>query len=92
MQSFRVRDGGLAWTGELACGLEGAGINCYSVLRGDNPAGGSGCKLSMSSVSDVGWHHFFMGDTNSDSYLYLCNGAQYSSGGLTHRFWFRERK
>src|SRR3989338_1902942 len=47
----------------------------------------------MGGPNDAGWHHFHMGDTNTDTYLYICNGAQHSSGyNMNHRWWFRERK
>ncbi len=91
MQSYRLADDALAWTGILNCGNGGAGINCYDVIQ-NNPAGGGGCQISMGKQTDGGWHHFYMGETNSDTYLYICNGAQHSSGhNMNHRFWFRER-
>jgi hypothetical protein len=32
-----------------------------------------------------------MAAANTDSYLYICNGAQHSSShAMNHRFWFRE--
>jgi hypothetical protein len=90
MQSYRKSDGALAWTGELACGAGGAGINCSTVVL-NNPQGGAGCDISMGTASNAGWHHFYMGETNSDTYLYICNGAQHSSShDMNHRWWFRE--
>ena len=92
MESNRLVDGALAWSGELACGTGGFGINCYTVLSGANPAGGAGCSINMGSATNLGWHHFYTGETNSDTYLYICNGAQHSSSyPMNHRFWFRER-
>jgi hypothetical protein len=98
MTSYRARDNAVAWTGRLACGAGGGvatgskGINCYNVASGTNPGGGSGCSISMGSTTNSGWHYFYMSNDNSDTYLYLCNGAQASSDGdMNHRFWFRER-
>jgi hypothetical protein len=100
MQSFRIADGGLAWTGELLCGYtencggqNTAGINCLNVQQGPNPQGGAGCNLNMGSQSNAGWHHIFMSQCNTDTYVYVCNGAQHSSGqDMNHRWWFRERQ
>ncbi|MBD8526691.1 fibrinogen-like YCDxxxxGGGW domain-containing protein [Pseudomarimonas arenosa] len=91
MNSYRASDNTLAWTGALSCGGRGGpGINCYDVVS-NNPMGGSGCAINMGTSSNSGWHHFYMAETNSDSYLYICNGAQHSSGyNMNHRFWFRE--
>jgi hypothetical protein len=47
----------------------------------------------MGNASNPGWHHIYMSETNSDSYLHLCNGAQHSSGhNMNHRYWFRKTK
>lgn len=93
MQSYRKSDGALAWTGELGCGFvsgAGAGINCEPVVS-NNPQGGAGCGISMGSATHEGWHHFFMSVSNSDTFLYICNGAQHSSNhDMNHRWWFRE--
>jgi cysteine-rich repeat protein len=91
MESFRISDNASAWKGNLACGSWGSwGINCYDVIAGNNPNGGSGCGINMGKQSSSGWHHFYMADTNSDTYLYICNGAQHtSSHNMAHRFWFR---
>jgi hypothetical protein len=96
MKSFRASDDALAWQGNLECGRNhgkaGArGINCYDVSSGStNPAGGSGCKISMGKSSNGGWHHWFMSNTDSDSYVYICNGAQHSSShDMSHVFWIR---
>jgi len=93
LQSYRNSDGSLAWSGELIYGMGGAGINGYTLASGSsNPAGGSGCDIDMGLADNSGWHHFYMGETNSDSYLYLCNGPQHSSSfDMNHRYWFRER-
>lgn len=33
-----------------------------------------------------------MSEYNSDTYLYMCNGAQHSSSyDMNHRWWIRER-
>ncbi len=91
MYSYRLADNKLAWSGNFGCGdVGGWGINCYNVTAGANPAGGSGCGISMSGSNNGGWHHVYMAETNTDSYLYVCNGAQHSSGhNMNHRAWFR---
>ena len=90
-QSYRLSDNALAWTGNLQCGSwGGAGINCYNVLS-NNPQGGAGCNINMGLQSNPGWHHFYMSETNQDTYLYICNGPQHSSGfDMNHRWWVRE--
>jgi hypothetical protein len=61
------------------------------VLTGPNPAGCAGCTIAMGTFTHSSWHHFYTGDVNTDTYLYICNGAQHSSGNnMNHRFWFRE--
>jgi hypothetical protein len=94
--SYRASDGAVAWTGRLACGGSGGthavnyGVNCYNVIS-NNPAGGAGCTINM-GVNNSGWHTFYMGASDTDTYTYICNGAQHSSGNaMNHRFWFRER-
>ena len=90
-ESYRASDDALAWSGNLACGEPGAGINCLNVLS-NNPQGGAGCTIPMGTQTSAGWHHFYMGNTSSDTYLYICNGAQHSSSqNMNHRFWIRER-
>ena len=89
-----MSDDALAWTGNLRCGNTGGGgakgINCYNVLE-NNPQGGAGCDINMGKASNTGWHHFFMSQWNKDTYLYICNGPQHSSGNrFSHRFWVRE--
>jgi hypothetical protein len=98
MESHRAVDEALAWTGRLDCGSTGGvntgarGINCLNVNIGPNPQGGLGCMFNMGASSSSTWHHFYMSDYNSDTYLYICNGAQHTSGhDMNHRFWFRER-
>ena len=92
-ESHRLSDGALAWTGNLQCGSWGdAGINCYTVLSGSVPGGGSGCTINMGSATSAAWHHFYMHGGDSDTYLYICNGEQYSSNvTMNHRWWIRER-
>lgn len=98
MTAYRASDGAVAWSGVLACGPASGGIaastwgiNCFNVVSGNNPAGGAGCTVNMGS-NHSSYHHFYMGEHNTDTYLYLCNGAQHSSGhNMNHRFWFRER-
>ncbi len=96
-ESYRAADNLLVWRGRLACGnVGGVGVNCYDVgLAGSpvgaaNPQGGAGCLFPMGAVTDVSWHNFYMSDTNTDTYLYICNGAQHSSGyDVSHRWWVR---
>jgi len=92
MQSYRISDNALAWTGNMSCGYAGgAGINCYPVTSGSNPQGGAGCNINMGLSSNTGWHHLMMSETNTDTYLYFCNGPQHSSSyDLNHRWWVRE--
>jgi len=34
-----------------------------------------------------------MSNSNSDTYIYICNGAQHSSSAsMNHRWWFRSHK
>ena len=74
----------MAWDGELQFGVGGAGINGSTLLSG-------GPIFQMGTQSSSGWHHLYMANTNSDSYMYLSNGAQHSSSvNMNHRFWFRE--
>ena len=90
LESRRLSDGALAWQGEILFGLGGAGINGFSLLSGPNPAGGAGCTINMGTATNAGWHHFYMADTNSDSYMFLCNGPQHSSSvNMNHVYWFR---
>ncbi|HZJ34656.1 MAG TPA: fibrinogen-like YCDxxxxGGGW domain-containing protein, partial [Candidatus Angelobacter sp.] len=91
-QSYRVSDNALAWTGNISCGGGGAGLNCYDpVTEGSNPQGGAGCNINMGTASNIDWHRFYMSDTNTNTYLYVCNGPQHSSGyDLNHRWWVRE--
>lgn len=96
-QSYRASDNALAWTGNITCGYDGgygaAGINCLGSLGvTNNPQGGAGCVINMGTASNAGWYHFFMNQYNDDTYMYICNGAQHSSGqAMNHRFWVRER-
>lgn len=96
-QSYRASDQALAWTGDIVCGYNAgagtAGINCYGGLGvTNNPQGGAGCVINMGTTSNAGWYHFFMNQWNDDTYIYICNGAQHSSGqSMNHRFWIRER-
>ncbi len=97
MSSYRASDHALAWTGNFQCGTAGSsarGLNCNSILT-NNPQGGAGCTINMGLYSNVAWHHFTMFHVDSDSYLFVCNSAQYSSaspyGSLKHRWYVRER-
>ncbi len=96
-ESYRSSDNLLVWRGHLACGnVGGVGVNCLDVgntaspIGAPNPQGGAGCLLPLGPQTNVGWHHFYMSDSNTDTYLYICNGAQHSSGyDLSHRWWVR---
>jgi hypothetical protein len=96
-QSYRLSDNALAWTGNIACGADNwsqrSGINCDGSWGLTNPPqGGAGCDINMGKATSTGWYHFYMDQNNSDTYLYICNGAQHSSGqNMNHRFWIRER-
>ena len=88
MTSYRRTDDAVAAHFNFNCGgVGGRGINCLNVASGSiNPQGGSGCFINMGSHSDGGWYHLYMFDTNEDSYMYVCNGAQHSSGfDMNHR-------
>jgi len=91
-KSYRASDDALACTFNLICGTGGWGINCVTLDSGSvDPAGGAGCGINMGSSTSSGWHHFYMHDTNTDTYLYACNGAQHSSSyDMNHRWWVRE--
>jgi len=95
-------DGTLLWQGkggtnsEPKCGhVGGWGINCYGTKTQNSshgPDGGKRCKRWESRKNWTGHMHLYMSNTNTDSYIYMCNGAQHSSGHhLAHRYWFRER-
>ncbi len=92
-KSYRISDNAVAWTGNFQCGdVGGWGINCYTVTAGPNPKGGGGCAINMGNGNGVndGHHHLYMAETNSDTYIYICNGAQHTSSyNLNHRYWFR---
>jgi len=91
LTSFRRSDNAEAWTGRLMCGKPGFGINCFDVLApSTNPSGGAGCMINLGTASNVLWHNFYMADTSTNSYIWLCNGDQSSGSGLlNHRWWFR---
>ncbi len=94
LTSYRAADHAQAWQGRFSCGTSGStsrGINCDTPIGGSsNPAGGSGCSIDMGLDDNTGWHHFYSGLHNTDTYIYICNGPQHSSSyDLNHRFWFR---
>jgi len=91
-----VGDGSINWEGTLNCGRSGtAGINCYGTLasaKGFNrkPIGGEGCRNNPSTNRWKGTLHWYMFNGNHDTYTYVCNGAQHSSGAsMNPRFWIR---
>jgi hypothetical protein len=98
-ESYRTADNAIAWRGRLGCGEAGYGINCSAVLTipladtplgAGNPQGGLGCLISMGYSSSSSWHNLAQGLTNTDTYIYICNSAQYTSGhSNAHRWWVR---
>ena len=90
LESHQLSDGALLWQGEFLFGDGGAGLNSHTLLSGMSPSGGSGCSTALGTATSGGWNHFYMAETNSDSYMYLCNGAQHSSSvDMNHVYWFR---
>jgi len=90
-------EGEVAWTGRPKCGNRGrSGINCYDVYTGSpqkSPNGGRGCKFNRGRNRWTGPLHFYMGNTNTNTYMYMCNGPQHSSGfDMSHRYWIRAAK
>ena len=88
-----VGDGKVNWRGQPSCGNTGyAGINCDSSRSGAptrNPNGGSGCNQNLGQRW-TGELHYYMLNTNWDTYSYFCNGAQHSSANnFASRVWFR---
>jgi hypothetical protein len=92
-------EGAVNWKGSPKCGKDsptrpsGAGISCrgqYSGSPQTNPYGGRGCNKN---IGHDRWHgdlHYYMLETNHDTYLYFCNGAQHSSNcRYALRTWFR---
>ena len=96
-ESYRASDSMLNWRGRLACGnVGGVGINCEDLqvtgqpVGAVNPQGGAGCLAALGNQSSATWHLLYMSHTNTDTYVYLCNGAQHSSSyDLAHRWWVR---
>lgn len=98
-ESYRSVDSKIAWRGRLQCGLgTGVGINCEGALTlttaipvgALSPQGGSGCLLNLGVASNAGWNYFAMSWSNTDTYIYICNGAQHSSGhDISHQWWVR---
>ena len=96
-ESYRSSDNLLNWRGRLTCGnVGGVGVNCLDVqvtgqpVGTPNPQGGAGCLFSLGSSTNAGWHSLYMSDTNTDTYLYICNGAQHTSSyDVSHRWWVR---
>jgi len=92
LDAFRVSDNALAHRTRFNCGSgaggAGGGINC----EGPNGAanGGSACSINMGTQTNAGWNHWFMCNSNQDTYQYICNGPQHSSSfRVTHMYWFR---
>jgi hypothetical protein len=92
-------DGSVNWVGEPRCGRgsstrpTGAGISCRGAKSGKPSAslrGGRGCQRNRGYDRWHGQLHLYMCDTNHDSYMYMCNGPQHSSGNrFAHRSWLR---
>lgn len=93
-ESYRAVDGAIAWRGRLQCGVGGYGINCGPVLStpnplgAPNPQGGLGCLLGMGTTTSSGWHALYQGETNTDTYIYICNGSQHTSSYSNVHRWF----
>ena len=89
-------DGRVNWTGQPRCGPDyagGAGISCRNNDNGipsNSLRGGRGCHRNRGYDRWHGTLHVYMMETNHDSYLYVCNGPQHSSGNrFAHRTWMR---
>lgn len=93
-ESYRSVDNAIAWRGRLQCGDPGYGINCYNILStpsplgAPNPQGGLGCLIAMGTQSSTTWHTLYQGNTNTDTYMYICNGAQHTSSYSNVHRWF----
>jgi hypothetical protein len=86
-------DGFINWRGLPKCGHGGAGVSCNGQTSGSpqtSPKGGRGCNKNLSYDRWAGNLHWYMLNTNHDTYLYVCNGAQHSSNcRYALRTWFR---
>jgi hypothetical protein len=93
-ESYQAVTGAIAWRGRLQCGEPGYGINCLNVLTtpnplgAPNPQGGLGCLINMGIATNSGWHQLHQGNTNTDTYIYICNGAQHTSSYSNVHRWF----
>merc|ERR1711935_524641 len=91
-------EGEVVWTGRMKCGGMGqSGINCQRTYNGSprtNPGGGGGCKFRRDNRRWSGDLHWYMNNgNNGQTYMYMCNGPQHSSGQtMNHRFWIRSAK
>jgi len=92
-------DGTLNWKGTVntnGARRNGGGINLYGSenMQGDSgfskyTNGGYGCKKNKSGRWS-GALHWYMSNTNHDTYMMVCNGHQASSNvHMNHRWWFR---
>lgn len=99
-ESYKASDNSLIWRGRLLCGASstagGFGINCDPVsstpnpVGAPNPQGGLGCLQNLGTATNPGWHFLYQGHTNTDTYMYICNGAQHTSSfSNVHRWWVR---
>jgi len=89
-------EGTLNWKGTIKCGnQQAAGIVCNGNTVGDagfsnNPNGGAGCKKDLGNGRWRGQLHWYMSNTNHDTYVNFCNGGQHSSNvNMNPRWWFR---
>ena len=77
-----VGDGKINWRGNPICGNHGGtGINCYDTRSGTpqrSPNGGAGCNQNLGQRWS-GVLHWYMIESNYDTYTFFCNGAQHSS-------------
>ena len=83
MQSYRISDQALAWSGRLTCGgVGGFGINCQGIA-----AGPSTCNFNMGNAPLTSTPRLYFANTNGDSYMYMCNGNTPSSAStVNHRY------
>jgi len=42
----------------------------------------------MGTATNPSWHSLYQGNTNTDTYIYICNGAQHTSSFSNVHRWF----
>jgi len=91
-------DGSINWQGRPKCDASaiggagnGAGVNCRG-QDGSGPNGGHHCRRNL-GMRWSGALHFYMAHSNTDTYVFVCNSAQHTSGHkFSHRWWIRSGK